>query len=484
MVGQGPKETIIPKARRSRGSGVIAIASSLLPGLGHLLTGRRLMGWVLVTVDLVALLALMIVAVWFPSVLLEAWVTPSSLIAITTFNLVVLLYRGAVTADSYLSSVRRGTGDRFGGVVAAAIVVVPHLFIGSLILTQSDLIESLFAPDEPASVAPTTTTTAPTTSARVGDTSSTTLPPATTTTSEPSIWDGYERLNVMLLGSDAGVGRTGTRTDTIILVSIEPESGDVAMFSVPRNLTEAPLPEGMGLWECNCFPDIITHLWANGEWYPEAFPGPQKPSVNALKAAVGLTFGVDVHYYAKVDLAGFVGVVDALGGVTIDVPRRIVDEAYPHEGGGTEYIAFEEGRQYLDGHRALAYARIRRHSGDFARMHRQRCVLGALVEQTSVLDLLRGYGEFATAVKEHVETDVPVDRLPDLIDLVSRVSLDRVATLRITRYNYGAGGHAGYQLYDLDRLRADAHALMADPTVRLETQDGAGFAATCDQSFD
>lgn len=454
-----------------------------------MLAGRRLIGWVLVAADVVVLVALVIAVTWFPSALLEAWVTPSSLIAITTFNLVVFLYRGAVTVDSYLSSRRSGARDRLGGIVATVIVVVPHVFIGSLTLTQRDLIQSVFATDEPAAAAPATSTTtiAPGTSQGVGDapaTTSTTVPPTTTTTSEPRIWDGYERLNVMLLGSDAGVGRTGTRTDTIILVSIDPESGDVAMFSVPRNLTEAPLPEGMGLWECNCFPDIITHLWANGEWYPDAFPGPQKPPINALKAAIGLTFGVDVHYYAKVDLAGFVGIVDALGGVTIDVPQRIVDETYPHEGGGTEYIAFEKGTQHLDGHHALAYARIRRHSGDFARMHRQRCVVGALVEQTSVLDLLRGYTDFATAVKQHVDTDIPVDRLPDFIDLVSRVSLDRVATLRITRYNYGAGGHAGYQLYDLEQLKADAHALMADPRVHLETQDGAGFEATCDQSFD
>ena len=233
-----------------------------------------------------------------------------------------------------------------------------------------------------------------------------------------------------------------------------------------------------------CSPCIITHLWANGEWYPDAFPGPQHPSVNALKAAIGLTFDVEIHYYAKVDLAGFVGIVDALGGVTIEVPKRIVDEQYPHEDGGTEYIVFDEGRHHLDGHQALAYARIRRHSGDFARMHRQRCVVGALVEQTSVLDLLRGYGELASAVKAHVETDIPIERLGDFVDLLSRVSLDRMATLRVTRYNYGAGGHAGYQLYDLDRLRIDAHALMADPTAHLATQDGTGFEATCDQSFD
>jgi LCP family protein required for cell wall assembly len=289
---------------------------------------------------------------------------------------------------------------------------------------------------------------------------------------------------VLLLGSDAGVGRTGTRTDTIILLSIEPESGDAAMFSIPRNLTEAPLPEAMGRWECNCFPDIITHLWANGEWYPDAFPGPQSPSVNALKAAVGLIFDLDIHYYAKVDLAGFAAMIDAVGGVTINVPRRIVDDEYPHEEGGTERVVIEEGSQHLDGHQALAYARIRRSSGDFARMHRQRCLLGALVAQSDVADLVAGLPELAAAFVEYVETDIPIDQLGDVVDLLSRMDLDRLATLRITRYNYGAGGHAGYQLYDLERIAADAHALMNDATVHLDTQDGAGLEATCALSFD
>ncbi len=319
-----------------------------------------------------------------------------------------------------------------------------------------------------------TTTTAPTT----------TLPPTTTTTAPPRIWDDYDRLNIMLLGSDAGVGRTGTRTDTVILFSIEPDSGDAAMFSIPRNLTEAPLPEGMGLWDCNCFPDIITHLWANGEWYPEAFPGPQEPSVNALKAAVGLIFGLDIHYYAKVDLAGFVAMIDAVGGVTIDVPKRIVDESYPHEDGGTEYVVIEEGEQHLDGHLALAYSRIRRHSGDFARMHRQRCLIGSLIDQTDITDILAGHRELAAAVQDHVVTDIPIEALGDLVELLSRVELDRFATLRITRYNYGASGHAGYQLYDLARLKTDAQRLMDDPTTQLDTQDGGGFEATCELSFD
>ena len=286
------------------------------------------------------------------------------------------------------------------------------------------------------------------------------------------------------MGSDAGVGRIGTRTDTIIVVSIKPDTGDAAMFSIPRNLTEAPLPEGMGVWSCNCFPDIITHLWANGEWYPEAFPGPLEPSVNAIKGALGLTLGMDIHYYAKVDLVGFVSMVDALGGITIDVPARVVDQSYPHEEGGTVSIVIEEGPQVLDGHHALAYGRIRRNSGDFARMHRQRCLLGAIIEQTDIDDLIAGAGDFAAAVLEHVETDIPLEALADFIELLSRVDLDRLASLRITSHKYGESGHAGYQIYDLEQIRQDARLLLADPTTQLETQDGDGFEATCEQAID
>jgi LCP family protein required for cell wall assembly len=337
---------------------------------------------------------------------------------------------------------------------------------------------------ESSPVPPTTSTTIPGSASATTKALTKTESPVTSSAPGPEAWDGEERLNFLLLGSDAGVGRTGTRTDTIILLTVEPETGDMAMFSVPRNLTEAPLPEGMGIWDCNCFPDIITHLWANGEWYPEAFPGPQEPSVNALKAALGLVFDLEIHYYAKVELAGFVAMVDAVGGVTVDVPKKIVDESYPHEDGGREYVVIDEGTQHLDGHLALAYSRIRAHSGDFARMHRQRCVIAALVEQVDISDIVGGYPELTAAIANHVETDIPTHRLRDLVELLSRVDIDRIATLRITRYNYGAGGHAGYQLYALEDIKNDARVLMEDPTTRLDTQDGEGLDAICDESFD
>ncbi len=338
------------------------------------------------------------------------------------------------------------------------------------------------APPTTAATTTSSTTTSETPATTATTTTSTTTTTTTTTTEPPRVWDGIDRLDILLLGSDAGVGRTGTRTDTTILVSIDPQTGDAAMFSVPRNLTEAPLPEGMGLWSCNCFPDIITHLWANAEWFPDAFPGPQEPPINALKATFGLMFDVEIDYYALVDLAGFVGLLDAIGGVMIDVPVRISDPSYPHEDGSFESIAIEPGERLLDGHDALAYGRIRYNSGDFARMHRQRCLLGSLIADTDPADLAGG--GFAAAVSEFVETDIPLEALGDFVELFSRIEPERFATLRIIRDKYGTTGHAGYQIYDLERIREDARLLMDDPTIRLETQDGDGWDDTCSQSFD
>ncbi len=363
--------------------------------------------------------------------------------------------------------------------------VAATLAVGLVVVACSGSDE--ITPAESASVSTTAPTTSPpattsttTTTAAPATTTSTTT--TTTTTLPPRIWDGDDQLDILLLGSDAGVGRTGTRTDTIILVSIDPESGDGAMFSIPRNLTEAPLPEGMGVWSCNCFPDILTHLWANAEWFPDAFPGPQEPPVNALKAAVGSIFDVEIDYYALVDLAGFVGLFDGLGGVEIDVPQRVTDPSYPHEDGSFEATTIEAGEQVLDGHDALAYARIRYNSGDFARMHRQRCLLGSLLDTVDPADLAAG--AFAGVVTEFVQTDIPLDAIPDFAELLSRVELDRFATVRITRYNYGTTGHAGYQIYDLEKLREDARLQMSpQPSPSSVSRRRVG-SSTSSRSFD
>jgi LCP family protein required for cell wall assembly len=468
---------------------VATLASSILPGSGQLYLGDKKIAYWLLAVDAVLIASFAVAMAWFQLDLVKLWVTTDALIIVSLLNVIVLLYRTLATTAAFSDGPAEPVSvpSVLGLTVAVLVIALPHLLVGYLAFVQYDLIESVFPDPEPIAVE-TTTTTTPTTSFAPSSTSTTavatttTVPPTTTTT--PPIWDGLERLNVVLLGADAGEGRTGVRTDTTIVLSIDPASGYTVMLSVPRDLSNAPLPPEMGVWGCDCFPDLITHLYDAAERNPEAFPGPGEPPFNAIKGALSEIFGMPMHYYAMVTLDGFVGVVDALGGVTIDVPKTIVDETYPHEDGTTEHVVIEAGEQHLDGHLALAYSRIRRHSDDFARMHRQRCVLGAIVAQTSPLEIVANFGRLAEAVKQHVSTDIPQDRLVDFVDLVPRVSTDRIATLRITRDQYQTGAAPGRVYYDIEQIRSDAQALMADPQSAIDQLGLSPLDATCDQSFD
>lgn len=476
-----------PPESRSHAS-LAALYSAILPGWGQAYVGRARSAYGLYAIDLVLFASLLLGFFRLRIELIKLWVSPTALVVLMVVNVAILVFRTAAVAGAYTAAPGSGWG-RFGGmgmVLALVLLVVPHLVFGYFTWTQYDLIKTVFAEPDPiaAPLATSTTTTDAHSTTEPPASGTTTMPTTTTTTTEAHIWDGLERLNIALLGADAGEGRTGLRTDTAIVISIDPSDGDVAMFSVPRDLSNAPLPEGMGLWDCNCYPDLITHLYDAGERYPDAFPGPGEPPINAVKGALSEIFGIPIHYYALVTLDGFVGVVDALGGVSIEVPKTIIDETYPHEDGSVERVVIEEGTQHLDGHHALAYARIRRHSDDFARMHRQRCVLGAVLEQASPLDVIANFGALAEAIKNNVSTDIPQDRLVDFVDLLPYLSTDRVSSLRITRAEYKIGSEPGRVYYDIPRIRQDAQLMMRDPDAAREQLGLDSLDATCDVSFD
>jgi polyisoprenyl-teichoic acid--peptidoglycan teichoic acid transferase len=468
-----------------------ALASSLVPGWGHHYIGQHHLAYRLFFVDGLLVMGGAATAIWFALDLVKLTVTKGGLVVLMAVNIGLFVYRFLVT----LAVIRSRSLDRtrsvglVGVAVAGFFLLAPHLAAGSLIITQHGLINSVFAESDPTPAPPaSTSTTLGMSSTTMWDeisdtTSSTTTIATTTTTNTPPFWDGFDRLNVLLLGADSGAGRTGLRTDTTIVVSIDPASGDAVMISIPRNLSNAPLPEGMGVWDCNCFPDLITHLWDAAEQNPGAFPGPQEPPINAIKGAVSELLGLPIHYYALVTLDGFVGVVDALGGVTIEVPATIIDETYPHENGTVEQVVIERGVQHLDGHLALAYARIRRHSDDFARMHRQRCVLEAVVDQAGPTGILANFGSLAQAIKEHVRTDIPQDRLTDLVDLVPKLDAERFVGLRIGR-DYQTGSAPGLTFYDIERIREHTHAIITDP-VRAQAELGLDtLDISCTESFD
>ena len=172
-------------------------------------------------------------------------------------------------------------------------------------------------------------------------------------------------------------------------------------------------------------------------------------------------------------------IVDALGGVTMHIPTTVWDDTYPHENGTTVSIRIEEGVRHLSGHEALAYARIRRHSDDFNRMNRQRCVLEAVAEQTTPAELALRFGSIAEALKRSLDTDIPEQRLGDFIDLLPKVSTDRISTIRITRDEYKTGGAPGRTYYDTERIKADAQALLANPEAAQTELGLEDLDATC-----
>lgn len=449
--------------------------SAFVPGAGQIYAGSRQRGLRLVVVDVVLVVLAGIGVLFFQSEILKAWASLPTLSLIMLANLVLLSYRAWAAHDAY--HLVRGTSEvskgATGVVLAAAVwlvILIPHVAVGYLNVVQHSLISEVFVASE--EVESTTTPTA------TDDSIPGTAPGSSTTTPEPVLWDGLQRLNILLLGSDVGEGRSAIRTDTMIVVSIDPETGDAAMISLPRNFSGIDLPPGMGMWDCDCFPQLLNDLYWVAEQNPGAFPGEGEPGPRAIKATIGHLLDLNIHYYAMVSLDGFVGIVDALGGVEIDVPNRIVDETYPHEDGETiEHVVIEEGRQTLDGHLALAYPRIRRHADDFARMNRQRCVLGAVIQQSSPFELLARYGSIARVLKETLRTDIPQDRLVDFIDLLPKVNLDRVGVLHVDR-DYISGTDPGRTYYDEERIRDEAQALIADPTV--DAAGGLSLESTCD----
>ncbi len=265
----------------------------------------------------------------------------------------------------------------------------------------------------------------------------------------------------------------------MILASIDTATGDLALISVPRNFARVPIPEEVDIWSCDCFPPILNELYQYGENRPDAFPGPATPGANAIKGAFSELTGLSVHFFALLALDGFVEVIDALGGVTITVTERVYDPRYPSEGGGTEVVDFQPGTYEFDGHDALAYARSRRGSSDYDRMGRQRCVIEAVVDQADPFALLRSFASLAEVIKSSVETDIPLDMMPDLIDLLPLIDTDEALSLRLLPPTYvGGWTEDGYNIPDVELIRE--HVQLATTLPPAEAMTALGIDPVAD----
>jgi LCP family protein required for cell wall assembly len=250
-----------------------------------------------------------------------------------------------------------------------------------------------------------------------------------------SIGELYQgRLNILLLGGDGGLDRTGIRTDSISLASVNIETGRTVLFSLPRNMQYVQFPPGtkMAAEFPNGFPDFLYGIYTFGAEHPDRFPGAGNPGALAVQQAVAQTLGVPVHYYAIVNLRGFQAVIDALGGVTINVEERLPI------GGGKSLSGLampitgwiEPGLQKLNGYRALWYARSRATTTDYDRMARQRCLMGAILREADPLNVLKNYQELAKSAKQVLQTDLTTGAVERLIAAAPKTKASKVSSIQ------------------------------------------------------
>jgi LCP family protein required for cell wall assembly len=421
-----------------------AFLSALIPGLGQLYGGDRRRGWLFVGISAALVLpaGVLLALVLFGGGLQLALAisqpffdNPNLLILLLVLNVILLAFRVVAIVDAFLGA-RSGPGwlgtDRPAAAAAIATglaalllaTAIPHAWVGQRNLLLYDAFTHNYVLDP--NQAATTTLPAP-------DGDGTTTSATTTTSTLPAAFPQEGRVNILLLGGDAGVGRSGIRTDTMIVLSIDPSTGWTAMFGIPRNLIDMPLPPGspaQGAWACgDCFPKIANEIYEWGLERPDLFGGPNS-GANAAKSLIGYLLGIDIQYFALVDLDGFVDVIDAVGGVDIVVTERIYDTQYPNEDGTFSVMDLQPGTYHMDGHLALYYARSRQGSTDFDRMSRQRCVLEALAAQADPVTLLREFPTIVPAIEQSVHTDIPISTVPDLIRLLAKVNTQEIVSIR------------------------------------------------------
>jgi len=348
-------------------------------------------------------------------------------------------------------------GARFGTLVALGLVVAPaaaatyviepqiqiarHSFVSAPKARPHELDESTPTDDE-ASAAATGDSTVPSATDAIDPSASTdsvadtvafpedTAPAVTLAPGSPT------RVNILLLGGDAGPGRWNLRTDSMNLVSIDTETGDAAIIGVPRNLLKAPMPPGTLRQKFpRGFTDMISALFVWGSTHEkvvkEALGDTDVAGATLVTASIAELLGVPIDAWVLVDMAGFIDLIDAFGGLDVFVPKRVPAPGNIPAGKHRLPKYYEKGWQKMDGTDALAFARSRKADSDYYRMARQRCLLASIAAQKGAGGVAKHWPSVSKVVAKRVRTNMDGDLLKRLLD-AARKGLDQTRTVALT----------------------------------------------------
>jgi LCP family protein required for cell wall assembly len=305
------------------------------------------------------------------------------------------------------------------------------------------------------------------------------IPASPGASASPSPTPGVPRVNVLLIGVDAGVGRRTYLTDTMIVASLDPVAETVSMVSIPRDMVDVPLPDGRK------FTGKINGLVSYARHHPRQFPGSDGTGFDVLRGALGQLLGLDIRYHAAVNLQGFVNVINKLGGIDVYVARSFCDPTYD-EYGFTRGFSITKGRHHLNGQQALGYARVRKPAGesDFTRAARQQEVLSGIRDRIVQGGFIDDPVGLLRALSKTITTNVPRKSLPDLADAMAKIGRQNTYRTVISSPSVRSGSdkRGSILVPDLKRIDKLANALFPDagklPHERYLVGKGAGGKAT------
>lgn len=407
LLGRGYQDRHLDSPRvRFRRVLTLCFMTIVVPGSAQVVLGKRIIGWTAI----VGWLAVIGGGVWTyrtyktDRATVLGWFTDPDVLLATRVGMVVLVLLWiALFVDAW----RLGSPVRLTFARAAVVTIVNVAIIGSvagstafasqLIQVQRDVVQKVF-PSAP--------------------------------TSKPL----QGRYNILLVGSDAREDRTGIRPDSLTVLSVDADTGKSVMVSLPRNLENVPFREDSPLhavwpYGYNCGSECLlnaVHTMAQDR--KDLYPDSKDPGLDATIDAVEGATDLTINYYVMVNLNGFKGLVDALGGVTVDVKSRIAmfghDDAYKN-------VYIEPGKQKLNGQKALWYARSRVQSDDYARMGRQKCLMAAMADQLSPAKVVTNASKIAESGKQLLSTSIPQQELGRFADLALKSRGKQISTVSI-----------------------------------------------------
>ena len=404
-----------------------ALLSFLFPGLGQAYAGHRVLAVILALPVIGLIVAVLAIQNGFGGSLRNSLLSSGFLVAVIIGNIALLGWRGFAIVHAGLSRPIPDPHERRIALTSVAILVVltiaMHAWVGIVVSHLDETLRQVFGgtlvPDEP-------------------------LPNPSGSQEPVNVpqyrWDGTDRINVLLLGTDAHVTREAVLTDVILVVSVDPVAGTAEMISVPRDTGFVPLPNE-SLYVGAIYPQKVNGLSTVASldpatWCPDIVDDADACGLRTIERSIGLYLGIEIHHYALVDMAGFAELIDAVGGLRLCLPGELTD---PEFDGSLDNLNVDEplvlpaGCHEYNGIDALAYARSRQGwiklpdgtrepQSDLTRNERQQTVLLALRDELAQADLIFELPAVLRAIGRTVSTDFPRDQAGDLASLLPLIA--------------------------------------------------------------